>query len=129
LGTCNSFPYHTFKLNLIFFCILKQNKNPFIALFKNYVIFFKEGDIDKDISLPKNDIDKDISLAKNDIDRYISLAENDIDKNMSLAKNYIDREGIFEEAKRGFVILDTVSSLLLTLSVNNMSNQREGLCL
>ena len=97
---------------------LKQNKNPLIALFKKYVIFFKEGDIDKDIS-----------LAKNVIDRYISLAENDIDKNMSLAKNYIDREGIFEEAKRGFVILDTVSSLLLTLSVNNISNQREGLCL
>ena len=64
-----------------------------------------------------------------DIDRDISLAENDIDRDISLAKNYIDREGIFEEANRGFVILDTISSLLLTLSVNNIFNQREGLCL
>ena len=88
-----------------------------------------EGDIDRDISLAKNVIDRDISLAKNYIDRDISLAENDIDRDISLAKNYIDREGIFEEAKRGFVILDTISSLLLTLSVNNISNQREGLCL
>ena len=53
----------------------------------------------------EGDIDRDISLAKNDIDRDISLAENDIDKDISLAKNYIDREGILEEAKRGFVIL------------------------
>ena len=77
----------------------------------------------------EGDIDRDISLAKNDIDRDISLAENDIDRKNSVAKNYIDREGIFEKAKRGFVILDTISSLLLTLSVNNISNQREGLCL
>ena len=81
-----------------------------------------EDDIDRDISLDKNDIDRDISLPKNDIDRDISLAENDIDRDISLAKSYIDREGIFEEAKRGFVILDTKSSLLLTLSVNNISN-------
>ena len=54
----------------------------------------------------------------------ISSAENDIDRDISWAKNYIDREGIFDEAKRGFVILDTISSLLLTLSVNNISNQR-----
>ena len=72
--------------------------------------------------LKEGDIDRDISLAKNDIDRDISLAENDIDKDISLAKNYIDREGILEEAKRGFVILDTISSLLLTLSVNKISN-------
>ena len=88
----------------------------------------KEGDIDRDISLAKKDIDRDISLSKNYIDREISSAENDIDRDISLAKNYIDREGIFEEAKRGFVILYTISSLLLTLSVNNISNQREGLC-
>ena len=74
-------------------------------------------------------MDRDISLAKNDIDRDISLAENDIDRDISLAKKYVDREGIFEEAHRGFVILDTISSLLWTLSVNNLSNQREGLCL
>ena len=67
-------------------------------------------------------------MATNDIYRDISLAENDIDRDISLAKTYIDREGIFEEAKRGFVILDTISSLLLTLAVNNISNQREGLC-
>ena len=67
-------------------------------------------------------------MVKNDIDRDISLVENDIDRDISLAKNYIDREGIFEEAKSGFVILDTISSQLLTLSVNNISNQREGLC-
>ena len=66
---------------------------------------------------------------EDDIDRDISLAENDIDRDISLAKNYIDREGIFEEAKRGFVILHAISSLLLTLSVINISNQREGLCL
>ena len=77
----------------------------------------------------EGDIDRDISLAENDIDRDISSAENDIDRDISLAKNYIDREGIFEEAKSGFVILDTISSQLLTLSVNNISNQREGLCL
>ena len=29
---------------------------------------------------------------------------NYIDRDISLAKNYIDREGIFGEAKRGFVI-------------------------
>ena len=79
--------------------------------------------------MAKNDIDRDISSAKNDIDRDISLAENDIDRDISLAKNHIDREGIFEEAKRGFVILDTISSLFLTLPVNNISNQREVLCL
>ena len=79
--------------------------------------------------MAKNDIDRHISLAQNDIDRDISLAENDIDRDISLAKSYIDSEGIFEEAKRGFVILDTISSLLLTLSANNISNQREGLCL
>ena len=79
--------------------------------------------------MAKNDINRDISLAKNDIDRDISPAENEIERHVSLAKNYIDREGIFEEAKRGVVILDTISSLLLTLSVNNISNQREGLCL
>ena len=45
-------------------------------------------------------------MVKNDIDRDISMVENDIDRNISLAKNYIDREGIFEEAKQGFVILD-----------------------
>ena len=89
----------------------------------------KEGDIDRDISLAEMDIDRDISLAKNDIDRDISLAENDIDRDISLARNYIDREGIFGEAKRGFVILETKSGLLLTLSVNNISSQREGLCL
>ena len=88
-----------------------------------------EGDIDRDISLAKKVIDRDISLAKNDIDRYFCLAENDIDRDISLAQKYIDREGIFEEAKKGFVILDTISSLLLTLSVHNISNQREGLCL
>ena len=88
-----------------------------------------EGDIDRDISLAKNDIDRDISSAKNDIDRDISSAENDIDRDVSLAKNYIDREGIFEEAKRGFVIPNTISSLLLTLSVNNISSQKESLCL
>ena len=71
----------------------------------------------------------DISLAMNDIDRDISSAENDIDSDISLAKNYIDREGIFEEAERGFVILDTIFCLLLTLSVNNISNQRGGFCL
>ena len=81
------------------------------------------------LSLARNDIDRDISLAENDIDRDISLAENDIDRDISLAKNYIDREGIFGEAKRGFVIFETKSGLLLTLSVNNISNQREGLCL
>ena len=32
------------------------------------------------------------------------LMEGDIDRDISLAKNDIDREGIFEEAKRGFVI-------------------------
>ena len=79
--------------------------------------------------MAENDIDRDISLAKNDIDRDISLAENDIDRDISLAKNYIDREGIFGEAKRGFVILETISGLLLILSVNNISSQREGLCL
>ena len=79
-----------------------------------------KGDIDRDISLAKNDIDRYISLAKNNMDRDISSAENDIDRDISLAKNYIDREGIFKEAKRGFVILDTMSSLLLTLSVNNI---------
>ena len=63
-------------------------------------------------------------MAENDIDRDISLAENDIDRDISFAEYYIDREGIFEEAKRGFVIPDTISSLLLTLSVNNISNQR-----
>ena len=89
----------------------------------------KEGDIDRDISLAENDIDRDISLAKNDIDRDISLAENDIDRDISLAKNYIDREGIFGEAKRGFVIFETKYSLLLTLSVDNIYNQREGICL
>ena len=88
-----------------------------------------EGGIDRDISLAKNDIDRDISLAQNDIDRDISLAGNYIDRDISLAKHYINREGIFEEAKRGFVILDTISSLFLTLPVNNISNQREGLCL
>ena len=36
---------------------------------------------------------------------------------------------IFREAKIGFVIVETKSGLLLTLSVNNISNQREGLCL
>ena len=72
---------------------------------------------------------KDISFARNDIDRDISLAENDIDRDISLAKNYINRECIFEEAKRGFVILDTMSSLLLTLSIDNISSQREGLFL
>ena len=85
--------------------------------------------IDRDISLAKNDIDKDIFLAQKNIDRDIYLAENDVDRDISLAKNYIDREGIFEEAKRGFVIIDNISSLLLTLSVNNISSQREGLCL
>ena len=79
--------------------------------------------------MSKSDIDRDISLAQNDIDRHISLAGNDIDRDISLAKTYIGREGIFEEAKRGLVILDTISSLLLTLSDNNISNQREGLCL
>ena len=79
--------------------------------------------------MAKNCIDRDISLAKNYIDRDISSAENDINRDISLAKSYIDREGIFEEAKRGFVILDIIYSLLLTLSVNNISNQREGLCL
>ena len=79
--------------------------------------------------MAKNYIDRDISLAENDIDRDISLAENYIDRDISLAKNYIDREGIFREAKRGFVIVETKSGLLLTLSVNNISNQREGLCL
>ena len=73
--------------------------------------------------MAKNDIDRDISLPKNNIERDISLAKNDIDRDISLAKNYIDREGIFEEAKRGFVILDTISSLFLTLSVNNILNQ------
>ena len=68
-------------------------------------------------------------MVRNDIDKDISLAENDIDRDISLAKNYIDREDTFEEAKRGFGILGTISSLLLTLSVNNISNQREGLCL
>ena len=63
--------------------------------------------------MAKNYIDRDISLAKNDIDRDISLAENYIDRDISLAKYYIDREGIFEEAKKSFVILDTISSLLL----------------
>ena len=53
----------------------------------------------------EGDIDRHISLAKNVIDRDISLTENDNDRDISLAKNYIDREGIFEEAKRGFVIL------------------------
>ena len=66
-------------------------------------------------------------MAKDDIDRDISSAENDIDRDISLAKKYIDREGIFEEAKRGFVIFVTIASLLLTLSVNNISNQRESL--
>ena len=79
--------------------------------------------------MAENDIDRDISLAKNDIDRDISLAENDIDRDISLAKNYIDREGIFGEAKRGFVIHETISGLLMTLSVNNIYSQREGLCL
>ena len=78
--------------------------------------------------MTKNDIDRDISLAKNDIDRDISLTDNDFDRDISLAKNYIDREGIFVEAKGGLVILDTISSLLRTLSVNIMYNQREGLC-
>ena len=73
------------------------------------------GDIERDISLAKNYIDRDISLGKNDIDRDISLAENDIDRDISLAKNFIDREAIFEDAKRVFLILDTISSLLLTL--------------
>ena len=73
-------------------------------------------------------MDRDNSLAKNDIDRDISLTDNDIDRDISLSKNYMDREGIFEEAKGGFVILDTLSSLLRTLSVNIMYNQREGLC-
>ena len=59
------------------------------------VYYNMEGDIDRDISLAQNDIDWEISLAQNDIDRYISLA-----------KNFIDREGIFEEAKRGFVTSD-----------------------
>ena len=68
-------------------------------------------------------------MANNDIDIDISLAIKDIDRDISLAKKYIDREGIIEEAKRGFVILDTISSLLLTLSAKNISNQREGLCL
>ena len=68
-------------------------------------------------------------MAKHDIDRDISLAKNDIDRDISSAENDIDREGIFEEAKRGFVIFDTISSLLLTLFVNNISNQRDGLCL
>ena len=77
----------------------------------------------------RNDIDRDISLAINDIDRDISLAKNYIDRDISLAKNDIDREGIFGEAYRGFVNLETISGLLLTLSVNNISNQREGLCL
>ena len=113
-----------------------------------------KNDIDRDISLGENDIDRDISLAENDIDRegqqqdksilqknYIhktslcfcrdtlSLAKNDIDRDISLAKHYIDREGIFGEAKRGFVIHETISGLLLTLSVNNIYSQREGLCL
>ena len=88
-----------------------------------------EGDIDRDISLANNDINIDISLAKNYIVRDLSSAENYIDRDISLAKIYVDRGGVFEEAKRDFVILDTTSSLLLTLSVNNISNQREGLCL
>ena len=75
----------------------------------------------------EGDIDKDISLAKNYIDRDFSLAENCIDRVISLAKDSINRESIFEEAKRGFVILDTISSLLLTLSINNISNQRKPL--
>ena len=81
------------------------------------------------ISLAKNDFDRDISLAKNDIDRDISFAKNCIDRDISLAKNYIDREGLFEEAKGGFVILVTIYSLLLTLSVNKISSQGKGLCL
>ena len=68
-------------------------------------------------------------MAKNDIDIYIFLAEIGIDRDISLSKDYIDREGIFEEAKRGCVILDTISSLLLTLSVNYIFNQRECLYL
>ena len=63
------------------------------------------------------------------MDRDISSAENDIDRDILLAKHYIDREGIFEEANFAFGILDTISSLLLTLSVKNISNQREGICL
>ena len=82
-----------------------------------------------EISLWLKIILTDISLDKNDIDRDISLAENYIDRDISLAKNYIDREGILEEANQGFVILDTISSQLLNLSVNNISNQREGICL
>ena len=65
-------------------------------------------------------------MATNDIDRDISLATNDIDRDISLAKNYIDRKGIFGEAKRGFVIHETISGLLMTVSVNNISNQRKA---
>ena len=94
-----------------------------------FLFFFKEGDIDRDISLAKNDIDRDISLAKNDIDRDISLAKNDIDRDISLVKNDIDREGIFEEAERGFVnnffLLHYALVLLLTLSVNIIFSQRD----
>ena len=89
-----------------------------------------EDDIDRDISLAKNDIDRDISLQINDIDRDISFAKNDIDRDISLAKNDIDREGVFQRAERGFVIQRYAKSgILMTLSVNNISNQREGLCL
>ena len=48
---------------------------------------------------------------------------------ISLWLKIILTERVFKEAMRGFVILDTISSLLLTLSVNNISSQREGLCL
>ena len=37
--------------------------------------FFKEDDIDRDMSLAKNDIDRDISLSKNEIDRDLSQAK------------------------------------------------------
>ena len=67
--------------------------------------------IDKDISLALNDIHRDISLAKNDSVRYISLAKNDIS---------VSRE-IFCDSKIYFILI------LLTLSVHNISNQREGL--
>jgi hypothetical protein len=75
----------------------------------------------------EGDIDRDISFAKNDIDRDISSAENDNDSDISLAKIYIDREGIFEKAKRAFVILDSISSLILNHSVHIISKQIVGI--
>ena len=89
-----------------------------------------EDDTDRDISLAKNDIDRDISLVINDIDRDISLVKNNIDRDISLTKNDIDREGVFQRPERGSVIQrDTWDQILLTLSVNNIYSQREGLCL